>query len=157
ADAPPFDELRRRRQIFSLPFQRSAINPGRDLVNLGLAQPPVIGPCADVRIGVPGGHLPPDTLLPVGLGPGPRAFVTQHRDGCDLAGAVTLDAALEEDRGDVFVESDRLSSAGCTPGDKRKSGPKDNGSSDNRAGPKAMMFNVFHSDPFLSEMRLVVT
>src|SRR5262245_54243495 len=156
ADTPAFDELRRRRQIIGLPFLRSAINPVRNLVNLGLAQPPVVCPLADVRIGVPGRHLAADDLLANGPGPGPRVFVAQYREGRCFTGAVTLDTALEEDRGDVFVESDRLSAAGRAPGDERESGRQDNGNGDNRAGPKAMMFNLFHSDLLLSEMRLVV-
>src|SRR5262245_11183825 len=109
-----------------------------------------------MRIGVPGRHLAADDLLANGLGPGPCVFVTQYREVRGLAGADALGAALEEDSSDVFIERDCLSAAGRALGDKRKSGRRDDGNSDNRAGPKAMMFNEFHSDLFLSELRLVV-
>src|SRR5262249_19761814 len=117
---------------------------------------PVIGPCADVRVGMPWQHLAADDLLANGFGPWTRVFITQYREGRGLAGAVALDAALKKDRGDVFIESDRLSAAGCAPRDKCKSSRQDDGNCDNRAGPKTMMFSMFHNDPFLSEMSLVV-
>ena len=38
ADAPPFDELRRRRQVARIALLGAAVNPGRDGVDLGLGQ-----------------------------------------------------------------------------------------------------------------------
>ena len=38
ADAPPFDELRRRRQVARVAFFGAAVNPGGDGVNLVLGQ-----------------------------------------------------------------------------------------------------------------------
>ncbi len=63
ADAPAINELRRRWQVFRIPFLSATINPRGDRVNLGLRHPPVVLELLRVRVGVPGRHLAFDDFL----------------------------------------------------------------------------------------------
>ena len=110
ADAPTFDELRRGGQVFRIAFLRSAIDPGGDRIDLSLRQTRIIGPSADVRVGVPGRHLPADDFFFDRLRPRPDVFVAEHREGRGFAGSMAFGAALIEDGRDFFVKGDVL---GC--------------------------------------------
>ena len=109
SDTPTLDELRCRGQVFGIALFGTAIHPGCDGVDLSLRQAGIIGPSADVGIGVPGRHLTTDDLLFDRLRPGPDILVAEHRERRCLAGSMTLGAALEEDGCDFLVECDVLS------------------------------------------------
>src|SRR6185295_11533688 len=67
------------------------------------SQAPVVGEVADRGIGVPGRHDPILDVLGDRLRPRPHLVVGQQRHRSDLVGAMTPDAALGQDGGDVVV------------------------------------------------------
>jgi hypothetical protein len=107
ADRPAFRERRGRRQLGPVAFERAAIDPRRDRVDVGLLQAHVVGELADGRVGAPGRHLPRRDLLFDGARPRTRVLVGQERHRRHRARPVALDAIPEEDRRDVLAEGRR--------------------------------------------------
>ena len=108
ADLPdrPVRELRHLRHVSLVAHGRPGVHPGRDRRDLLVAQRNVVLELldSDVLVDVPGGHLPGDDAVLDRPGPGPHFSVRRQRHRRHLAGAVTDDARVIQDRGDVLGE-----------------------------------------------------
>jgi hypothetical protein len=107
AHRPAFREGRDFRQIGAIAFWRTAVDPRGDRGNLGIGQARIVGELADVRVGAPRRHLSRHNLLLDGARPRPGIIVGNERHRRDRAGTMALDAAVVQNRGDVFGESGR--------------------------------------------------
>src|ERR1041384_4651790 len=108
SDTPALNESRRGWKVLRVALNCSAINPRGDRIDLCLGETRIVGPFANVRVGMPGRHLPADDFFFDRSRPGPHFLIAEHREGRRFAGSMTLGATLEKDRGNVLVECDGL-------------------------------------------------
>ena len=89
-------------QIGRIALRRAVGHPALDQLLLLVGEPSVVGELAVLRIGVPRRHALVAHDLVDHLRPADRFLVGGQRERGDLAAAVTFDAALLEDAGDLL-------------------------------------------------------
>jgi len=101
-----------RRSILGVAFRSSRVGPLGDGFDRALVERPVVGEMSEPCVRKPGRHLPRQDCGLHSFGPRPGALISQEGHRRHLPWAVTALAILLEDRQDVLVERDRLTTVG---------------------------------------------
>src|SRR5262249_55824189 len=113
ADAPAVGDVDGRRSILRIALADAALGPGDQRVDFALGEGALIGePAMLGRVGEPGRHYSQQHRFANGPGPGQDVLVRQERHWRHLAGPVAGLAALLQNRQDVLMEGEILSSSG---------------------------------------------
>src|SRR5439155_12020718 len=99
---PADSELARRREVGFVAFGRAGVDPAGDELLVFFAEAGVVDEVAVFGISVPGRHALLVNDLANHLGPADDFVVAGECEGSDLAGAMTLDAVVLQDAGNVF-------------------------------------------------------
>src|SRR5439155_21921686 len=107
-DAPAFNKLSRRGKVCAIAFRRARIDPADDRLYLPVAEPPIVGKFANLRLGVPWRHSTRQDLF--ANRPRPRAHLFEVHEGHrrDLTRAMAGLTALLKNRYHVFAKRRRL-------------------------------------------------
>ena len=103
-DAPPIDELHRRRSVLRVTFNCTSIGPCDQRFGSGIAQRPIVCEMTIIRIRKPRRHLPADHRGLYSFCPRPRVFVGHEGHRSDFTRTMTGLAVLLQNRKNVLIK-----------------------------------------------------
>src|SRR4029078_7666433 len=87
-------------------FRRACVGPSRQRIDVGIAQPPVVGEMAILRVGEPGRNFARNYCRLYRLSPRTSRIIGEERCRSDFPGPRAALAILLQDREYIFVERD---------------------------------------------------